>query len=76
MSHHGHSIGALAGVEQPEGFCFLIKGSPGEEYCGFTPARGTRGSWVWTKIELHIFLSHQWWTEQCQKQRVVSRVFL
>lgn len=56
-SHYGHNIGALAGVEQPEGFCSLVKGSPGEEYCGFTPARGTRGSWVWTKVELHIFLS-------------------
>lgn len=56
-SHYGHNIDALAGVEQPEGFCSLVKGSPGEEYCGFTPARGTRGSWVWTKVELHIFLS-------------------
>lgn len=57
VSHHGHNIGTLAGAEQPEGFCLLIKCSPGEEYCGFTPARGTMGSWVWTKVDIYIFLS-------------------
>lgn len=59
VSHHGYNTGALAGAEQPEGLSFLVKGSAGEEYCGFTPARGTRGSWVWAKVELHIFLSLQ-----------------
>lgn len=58
-SHHGYNTDALAGAEQPEGLCFPVKGSPGEEYRGFTPARGTRRSWVWAKVELHIFLSIQ-----------------